>query len=143
METNPIYIRSGDSRPESSLNSVYCIFQTCFLASDKLYYEIWALPHAILSTEVLSTSLGELRTSYPPADEIVLSSKPKCVSYLPKHWSDVDNSLLVIRRVSSSGTASPTASRPVVVAVAAVVDIVRRRIEEIGDGSKNVKLSSG
>ena len=55
-------------------------------------------------------------------------------SYLPKHWSDVDNSLLVIRRVSSSGTASPTASRPVVVAVAAVVDIVRRRIEEIGDG---------
>ena len=92
---------------------------------------------------MLRTSLGELRTSYPPADEIVLSSKPECVRYLPKQWSDVDTSLLVIWWVSSSSTASPTASRSVVVAVAAVVDIVRRRIEEVGDGSKNVKLSSG
>ena len=119
---------------------------------------------------MLSTSLGELRTSYPPADKIVHSSKPECVRYLPKQWSDVDTSLLVIWWVSSSSTASPTASRPVVVAVAAVaavaavsvvavvatvadvaavaavaavVYIVRRRIEEVGNGSKNVKLSSG
>ena len=67
----------------------------------------------------------------------------KVLQLLSETLVNDDTSLLVIRRVSSTSTASPSASRPVVVAVAAVVDVVRCRIEKVGDGSKNVKLSSG
>ena len=87
LKTNPIYCIAG---LESELNSTLLHFQTFFIS--QFCVGIPFLPHAVLSTEVLSPGLGKLGAAYPPADQVVLASKPEFV--IQRRLSNVDSTHL-------------------------------------------------